>query len=388
MKKPFQRTSKAKKSENLEKKEITSLVNADYNRKALFKKGINLMADHKLEDAVDVFEQALRIDPEDVETLMKLGYSRFHLDDLSEALRIYDRILDIDVTNPEAWNLKSLVHYEQKKYAKALDSIEKAVESDPVFGMAWYNKACYQSLLSQIPESLESLKRSVEIDVKNARKSIRDKDFNNVKTEDGFKRIEEVVVLESIRQGYHTIGAIVWTTYMDRVDLEKALKKLMAKGLIIQNEKRDGLHRIPVWDLAQNVAKRMGAEKKGLFGITTKKLPIPVKNLKNLSEAIQIAKEAIEEENIEKAIDIFDEFIETSRSGDYMIENFFEMHREIRLWKIRLKDRGVDYFFDNKEKMLDLFDNIESTITKKTQRRNSLVILQTSPSNLPLLVFQ
>ena len=365
MKKPFQRTSKAKKSESLEKKEITSLVNADYNRKALFKKGINFMADHKLEDAVDVFEQALRIDPEDVETLMKLGYSRFHLDDLSEALRIYDKILDIDVTNPEAWNLKSLVHYEQKKYAKALDSIEKAVESDPVYGMAWYNKACYQSLLSQIPESLESLKRSVEIDVKNARKSIRDKDFNNVKTEDGFKRIEEVVVLESIRQGYHTIGAIVWTTYMDRVDLEKALKKLMAKGLIIQNEKRDGLHRIPVWDLAQNVAKRMGAEKKGLFGITTKKLPIPVKNLKNLSEAIQIAKEAIEEENIEKAIDIFDEFIETSRSGDYMIENFFEMHREIRLWKIRLKDRGVDYFFDNKEKMLDLFDNIESTITKK-----------------------
>jgi len=78
VKKPFQRALKGKKSENLEKKEITSLVDADYNRKTLFKKGINLMADHKLEDAVDVFEQALRIDPEDVETLMKLGYSRFH----------------------------------------------------------------------------------------------------------------------------------------------------------------------------------------------------------------------------------------------------------------------------------------------------------------------
>lgn len=86
---------------------------------------------------------------------------------------------------------------------------------------------------------------------------------------------------------------------------------------------------------------------------------------KNLSESIQIAKEAIEEENVEKTIIIFDEFIETSRSGEHMIENFFDQHREIRLWKIRLKDRGVDYLIDNKEKMLDLFDNIESTVTKK-----------------------
>ena len=365
MKRPFQRKSAEKKSEFSDKKEITSLVDADYNRKKLFKKGVNLMADERLEEAVEAFEIALRIDPENIETMMKLGYARFHLDDHEGALKVYDKILDIDVTNPEAWNLKSLVHYEQKKYAKALDCTEKAVESDPTYGMAWYNKACFQSLLNQVPESLESLKRSIEIDVKNARKSIRDRDFLNVRTEDGFKRIEEVVVLESIKQGYHTIGAIVWTTFIDKIDVEKALQKLMAKGLIIQNEKRDGLHRIPVWDLSPDVAKRMGEEKKSLFGITRKKLPTPVKNLKNLSEAIQIAKQSIEEEDVEKTIEIFDEFIETDRSGQEMIDNFFDEHREIRLWKIRLKDRGVNYIIDNKEKMLDLFDNVESTITKK-----------------------
>ncbi len=73
MKKPFRRKSKVKKSENTEKTEITSLVDADYNRKKLFKKGVNLMADEKLEEAVEVFEQALRIDPGNIETLMKLG---------------------------------------------------------------------------------------------------------------------------------------------------------------------------------------------------------------------------------------------------------------------------------------------------------------------------
>ncbi len=368
MKKPFGKKSEEKEEEEprVEKKsEETALVDIDYNRKKLFKKGVNLMADEKLEEAITVFEQALRIDPDSVETLLKLGYARFHLDDHHEALRVYDKILDIDVTNAEAWNLKGLVHYEQKNYSKALDSVEKAIESDPTFGMAWYNKACFLSLLNQVPESLESLKRSIEIDVKNARKSIRDKDFVNVRIEEGFKRIQEVVVLESVRQGYHTIGSIVWTTFLDKKDAEDALRKLMEKGLIVQNEKRDGLSRIPVYDLAPNVAEKMGKEKKGLFGITRKKLPKPVKNLKELSQAIQDAKEAIEEENAEKAIEVFDEFVDPKKSGEPMIENFFDEHREIRLWKIRLKDRGDDYIAENKEKMLVLFNNIEVTITKK-----------------------
>ncbi|MCA9812500.1 MAG: tetratricopeptide repeat protein [Nitrosarchaeum sp.] len=376
MKKPFQRRSDKKeetpkKRPEPDKLEETSLVDSDYNRKKLFKKGVNLMADEKLEDAAVVFEQALRIDPKNVETLMKLGYARFHLDEHGAALKIYDRVLDIDVTNPEAWNLKALVHYEQKNFAKALDAVEKAIESDPTYGMAWYNKACYLSLLNQVPESLEALKRSIEIDVKNARKSVRDKDFANVRVEEGFKRINEIVVLESVRQGYHTLGAIVWTTFLDKADADDAINKLLEKGLIVKNEKRDGLSRIPVYDLAPEVAEKMGKEKKGLFGITRKKLPTPVKNLKEISHAIQAVKGAIEEEDVDKTKEIFEEFIDPNKSGEQMIEQFFDEHREIRLWKIRLKDRGKDYLIENKEKMLSLFDNIEVTITKKLRSQIS-----------------
>ena len=343
----------------------TSLVDPSYNIKKLFKKGVNLMADEKLDDAVEVFEQALRIEPDNVEVLMKLGYARFHLDDHNDALKVYDKVLEVDVTNPEAWNLKGLVHYEQKKYAQALDAVNKAIESDKTYGMAWYNKACFLSLLNQVPESLQALKHSIEIDVKNARKSIRDKDFTNVRIEEGFKRIQEVVVLESIRQGYHTIGAIVWTTFLDKVDAESSLKKLLEKGLIVQNEKRDGLSKIPIYDLADNIAEKIGKEKIGMFGITKKRLPKPVKNLKAMSQAIQSAKEAIEEANVEKTIKVFEEFIDPTKSGEQMIENFFEEHREIRLWKIRLKDRGEDYIIDNKDKMIEVLENIEVTITKK-----------------------
>ncbi|MBT5278498.1 MAG: tetratricopeptide repeat protein [Nitrosopumilus sp.] len=371
MNKLFGKKNKVKelKSEKVESEKIvtkeTSLVDPSYNIKKLFKKGVNLMADEKLDDAIEIFEQALRIEPDNVEILMKVGYARFHLEDHLDALKIYDKVLEIDITNPEAWNLKGLVHYEQRKYAKALDAVNKAIDSDKTYGMAWYNKACFLSLLNQVPESLQALKHAIEIDVKNARKSIRDKDFANVRIEEGFKRIQEVVVLESVKQGYHTLGAIVWTTFLDKIDAEVALRKLLEKGLIVQNEKRDGLSKIPVYDLADNIADKIGKEKIGFFGLTKKKLPKPVKNLKAMSQAIHVAREAIEEVDIEKAIKVFDEFIEPTKSGEQMIENFFEEHREIRLWKIRIKDRGEEYIIENKEKMLEILDNIEVTITKK-----------------------
>jgi hypothetical protein len=167
------------------------------------------------------------------------------------------------------------------------------------------------------------------------------------------------------------MGAIVWTTFLDRVDAEKSLKKLKEKGLIIQNEKRDGLSKIPIYDLAANIAEKIGKEKKGLFGITRRTLPKPIKRLKELSQAIQSVRESIEEKDVEKTMDIFEEFIDTAKSGEQMIETFFDEHREIRLWKIRLKDRGEDYLVENKEKMLDLFEHIEVTVTKKLRNEIS-----------------
>lgn len=342
----------------------TSLVKADYQKNKLIKKGIHLMADEKLEDAVLVFEQVLRLDPGNVDALLKLGYSKFHLDDYAGALRTYDQILDIDVANSEAWNLKSLVHYQQKNYAKALDCVEKSIESDPTFGMAWYNKACYLSMLNEVPASLEALRRSIEIDVKNAKRAVKDRDFINVRIEEGFRRIVEIVVLESVRQGYHTVGAIVWTTFISKAEVEDSLHKLLEKGLIVKNEKRQGLNKIDTYDIEPELANKVGVEKKSLLGVT-KKLPSSIQSLKDISESIQTTKIALEEGNIEKILKSLDAFIDTNKMGGMMIDQFLEDHREIRLLKVRLEDKGVEYLKENKEKINSLFENLEITVTKK-----------------------
>ena len=351
--------------DEIAKKDETSLTDVDYNRKKLFSKGINLMADLKLEDASHTFQMLLRIEPNDVDALLKLGYARFHLEDYTESMRAYDKVLDIDVTNADAWNLKSLVYYERKSYGKALDCADKAIDSDPTFGMAWYNRACYLSMLSEVPQSLDALIRSIEIDVKNAKRAVKDKDFMNVRLEEGFKRIVEVVVIESLRQGYHTIGSIVWTTFLDKEDVLKCLDRLMRKGLVVKHEIRKVWSTVDTYDLVSEVANKIGTTKRGMLGIPKKSLPKPVKNLKNLAEAIQLIKTTIEDEELEKTIEYCNLFINPEKCGQEMIDDFLEEHREIRLFKIRLKDKGLDFLLDNKKKILAILDDMEVSVTKK-----------------------
>ncbi|MEO9307084.1 MAG: tetratricopeptide repeat protein [Nitrososphaera sp.] len=343
----------------------TKLTDPNYNRTKHYKKGVSLMADERMEDAARAFEDALRIDPGHVDSLLKLGYTRFHMNDLAGALEQYNKVHEIDVTNAEAWNLKGLIYYRQKNYDKALDCVEKAIDSNPTDGMSWYNKACYHSLLNHIPESIEALKRSIEIDVKNAKKAVKDKDFDNIKTDEGYRRIVEVVVLESVRQGYHKVGQIVWTTMIGKLEVEDAARKLVEKGLLIKAEKNLGLQKVEEYEIVPELAEKIGVEKKGFFGTAKKSQPIVIQNLKEINEAVHAVKIAIENGDTKEIISKLDVFIEPSKKGGQMIEYFFEEHRDIRLFKVRLTDKGSEYLQTNKQKMMDLFNNIEMMITKK-----------------------
>jgi tetratricopeptide (TPR) repeat protein len=358
-------------SEMLKDSNSTKLTDANYSRNKHYKKGVSLMADERMEDAARSFEDALRIDPGHVDSLLKLGYTRFHLNDLAGSMESYNKVHEIDVTNAESWNLKGLVYYKQKNYDKALECVEKAIDSNPTDGMSWYNKACYHSLLNHIQESIEALKRSIEIDVKNAKKAVRDKDFENIRMDEGYRRIVEVVVLESVRQGYHKVGQIVWTTMVGKIEVEDAARKLIEKGLLIKTEKSLGLQKVEEYEIVPELAEKIGVEKIGVFGTVKKSHPYVIQNLKDISEAIHATKAAIEKGDVKEVISKLDVFIEPSKKGGQMIEYFFEEHRDIRLFKIRLVDKGSEYLQANKQKMIDLFDEIEMMITKKLRNETA-----------------
>ncbi len=345
----------------------------DFQKRDLYNKGVNDMSNEKFLDAIRSFDLALRLDPQYVDAWIKRGYAHFLRDEYTVAIASYDKALETDVNNAEAWNLKGLAYYKMKNYDKAIECCEKAVDINPNDGMSWYNEACYLTLSGKIDDGLNALKRSIEIDIQNARKAVRDRDFENPRAEEGFRRIIEVVVLESIRQGYDYVGKIVWVTALDKIEVENALMRLAMKGLVIKHERRSFTGKEEYYELPKEIAEKVGITKKtGLFG--SKQISAPLQQLKDIKEVLTKAKDSIEKGDLPGTLEHFDELVSPTKHGSAMSEQFFDEHRDLRLYKIRLQDRGQEYLNAHKSDLIDLITRIDHTlgsgVTNKSPTRD------------------
>jgi tetratricopeptide (TPR) repeat protein len=347
--------------ERVEEKTDYSYSDSDFQKRDLFKKGLNHMSNDKMLDAIRSFELALRIDPLFVDAWVKKGYSHFHLNEYTVAISSYDRALEIDVNNAEAWNLKGLAYYKLKNYEKAIECCEKAIDINPNDGMSWYNKACYMTLSGKVDDGLEALKRSIEIDIANARKAVKDRDFETARAEEGFRRIVEVVVLEAIRQGYDYVGKIVWVTGIDKVEVEDAIMRLSMKGLLTKREKRNITGMEEYFEITKEIADKVGVTKRvGLLG--GKQVSAPMQQLKDISEVLGRARESLERGDLGATKDALDELINPAKHGSAMIEQFFDEHRDLRLAQIRLRDKGQEYLNANKQSLIDMISKIDMKV--------------------------
>jgi Flp pilus assembly protein TadD len=339
---------------------------AEFQKRDLYQKGVNQMASEKLEDAIRSFELALRIDPKYVDAWIKKGYAHFHLGQYTVAIYSYDKALDIDLNDGEAWNMKGLAYYKMNNYEKAVEACEKAIDINPNDGMSWYNRACYLTVVGKVDEGMEALKRSIEIDISYAKRAVRDRDFENAKAEEGFRRIIEVVVLETIRQAYNHSGKIVWVTGMDRVEVEDALSRLSMKGLIVRKERKE-IHgfftsKEEYYELVKEIADKVGVAKRvGLLG-HSKEVSAPVQQLRDIVEVLGKAKESVEKGDVNTTVECFDQLINPTKHGSAMMEQFFDEHRDLRLFQIRLKDRGPEYLNSHKPDLIKLLTDIDAKI--------------------------
>lgn len=346
-------------AKNSEAKREPDYDDSDFQKRDLYNKGRNQMSNEKFLDAIRSFELAIRIDPQFVDAWVEKGYAHFHMGEYSVAISSYNRAIEMDVENASAWNLKGLAYYKMKNYEKAIESCEKAIDINPSDGMSWYNKACYLTLSGKVDEGLDSLRRSIEIDIQNARKAVRDRDFESARAEEGFRRIVEVVVLESIRQGYDYVGKIVWVTGMDRAEVEDALMRLGMKGLVKEHESRKITGKEQYYELDKELADKVGTIKRsGLLG-TTKEVSAPVQQLKDIREVLGKARESIEKGDLTNTLEYFDQLLSPTKHGSAMIEQFFDYHRDLRLYMRRLHDKGQEYLNSHKSDLVDLISKID-----------------------------
>ena len=343
--------------------ELTRINNINNIQKFdLYNKGINHMANEKLSDAIRCFELSLRIDPQFVNAWIKKGYTHFHLAEYSVAISCYDNALDLDINNFEAWNLKGLAYYRMNNLLKAIECCEKSIDINHNNGMAWYNLSCYLVLDGRVDDGMEALKRAIEIDISYAKRAVRDKDFENAKAEEGFRRIIEVVVLEAIRHGYDYPGKIIWITGMDKADVDDALLRLSMKGLVLRREKKNFFNKEEYFELSKEIALKVGTLKRSGFMGKSREVSPPVQQLKDISEILAKMRDSVEQGDVQATIGYFDKLINPSIHGSTMIEKFFNEHRDLRLYQNRLKDKGQEYLNSHKSDFIKLMIEIDSKV--------------------------
>ncbi|HEY6885288.1 MAG TPA: tetratricopeptide repeat protein, partial [Nitrososphaeraceae archaeon] len=328
----------------------------------LYKKGIDQMSNEKLEDAIRSFDLSIRIDPNYVDAWIKKGYAHFHLGEYTVAISSYDKALDIDLNNAEAWNLKGLAYYKTRNYGEAIRACDKAIDINPNDAMSWYNKACYLALIGKVDDAMEDLKRSIEIDISFAKKAVRDRDFDNARAEEGFRRIIEVVVLEAIRQGYDYVGKIVWITGMGTEEVEDAMMRLSMKGLTLKREKKSFASKEEYYELTKDIAEKVGTAKRSGFLGKSKEVYAPLQELRDISQIVNRAKDSVEKGEVDATLDSFDQLISPAKHGSAMIEQFFDEHRDLRLFQIRLKDKGQEYLNSHKPDLIRLLSDIDAKV--------------------------
>jgi tetratricopeptide (TPR) repeat protein len=263
------------------------------------------MDKQKISYHIRFFLLYLRIFPNFFYACLKKGYAHFHLAEYSVAISCYDNALDLDINNFEAWNLKGLAYYRMNNLLKAIECCEKSIDINHNNGMAWYNLSCYLVLDGRVDDGMEALKRSIEIDISYAKRAVRDKDFENAKAEEGFRRIIEVVVLEAIRHGYDYPGKIIWITGMDKADVDDALLRLSMKGLVLRKEKKNFFNKEEYFELSKEIALKVGTLKRSGFMGKSREVSPPVQQLKDISEILAKMRDSVEQGDVQATIVYF-----------------------------------------------------------------------------------
>jgi tetratricopeptide (TPR) repeat protein len=104
-------------------------------------KGMVLAYQGKYDDAIQAFDQAIKVDPQYSEAWYDKGYVLAYQGKYDDAIQAYDQAIKVNPQYSEAWNNKGYALISLGRNEEGLQACNKALEIDPNNAMARANKA-------------------------------------------------------------------------------------------------------------------------------------------------------------------------------------------------------------------------------------------------------
>ncbi|MCH8907581.1 MAG: tetratricopeptide repeat protein [Candidatus Heimdallarchaeota archaeon] len=150
---------------------------------AIYNRAVALQNLGRLKEAIDDFRKVIEINPDSIKTRIRIGSLHGYFDNFEGALREYNYIVKLAPDNSMIWSYREVVLQKLGKYPEAIRSHSKAIKIDPRYAHAHYNLACSLALMGDVQGSLEELRFAIRMDGtdKYFRKALEDADFTPIR---------------------------------------------------------------------------------------------------------------------------------------------------------------------------------------------------------------
>ncbi len=160
--------------------------------KAWYNKGVVLRDLGRHELALKSIEKAIELESGDSKAWYNKGIVLHDLGRDDEALKSIEKAIELEPNDFNAWSYKGVLLRDLGRDDEALKSIEKAIELNPESANVLYNYACiYYSIKGDKENALSFLRKAIEIDASYRDEAKKDKDFENLRTDEVFKKLIE-----------------------------------------------------------------------------------------------------------------------------------------------------------------------------------------------------
>lgn len=123
---------------------------------------------NKLDDALSEYNQALRLEPNNVLALNNRGYVYFLQGKYAEAEADFKAAIAQDGSYSYAFNNLASVYIKQERYKEAIESAGKAIQLSPEYGYAYLNRGIAREMVRDIPGACSDWEKAENMHVKNA----------------------------------------------------------------------------------------------------------------------------------------------------------------------------------------------------------------------------
>ena len=134
---------------------------ADYE--ALVKKARKAFRKEKLLEAIDLYEEALEVNPDDPDVHEGLATACYMAQDHPGAIKHFTRLAQLKPRDSTPWVNLGAIHNLRKEYTQAVDALRKGIQRDGKNAEAYYNLGIAQKNLTQISMAVSAYRECLRL---------------------------------------------------------------------------------------------------------------------------------------------------------------------------------------------------------------------------------